>query len=199
MPAWPIGALVPVTPVHTWAVSKPLVSSGDACTCSLTDAALQTSARKPFLLVLIWEGREWLKIQLYQTPVALPCTKLPFGPRYRQEVSFPLYMISSRLLLELYLNRKRDTVQPSVLWLSERRCLINGVSCAGAGKPGQWQAAPGRLSCGLSGGLGARRRGDGWSLRGSCREQEWMSWWPAERARAAGLSALEARFCVGTG
>lgn len=141
MPAWLIGALMSITPVHTWAVSKPLVSSGDVCTCSLTDAALQTSARKPFLLVLIWERREWLKIQLYQTPVALHCTKLPFGPRYRQEVSFPLYMISSRLLLELYLNRKRDTVQPSVLRLGEWCCLINGVSCAGARKPGRWRAA----------------------------------------------------------
>lgn len=52
--------------------------------------------------------------------VALHSIMLPFGPQNRQKVSFPLCMISSRLLLELYLNRKRDTVQPSMLW------LING-------------------------------------------------------------------------
>lgn len=52
-------------------------------------------------IVLVWEGREWLKIQPYQTSVALHRIMPPFGPQYRQEVSFPLSMISSRLFLEL--------------------------------------------------------------------------------------------------
>lgn len=69
-------------------------------------------------------------MRLYQMSVALHSIMLPFGPQNRQKVSFPLYMISSRLLLELYLNRKRDTVQPSVLWLKWCwMCMVQKRGC----------------------------------------------------------------------
>lgn len=50
---------------------------------------------------------------------------------------FPLYVISSRLLLELYLSRKRDTVQPSVLQLvnGEAEQTVLDVHGAEVGMP----------------------------------------------------------------
>lgn len=138
----------------------------------------------PFLLFWFSEGREWLKIHGYQTCGTSPYRAAIWSSE-RQEVSLLLYMISERLFLEWYLNRERDTVQPSVLWLSKWWCLINGVRCVcGAKALGcEWE-------CSAEDGMLERWAG-GWAKTGDLEKRWWMEplWF------LPGWVEAELRFC----